>query len=240
MLISMKKNSLPSIFILFLFLSGFVACGVIHKKNPANPYNLDLVQSKEIYLQQVAQNPSLKMCDLEEVIDSLYLDIRYATANNFTKSVIYTKPKAYARKPLAEALRLVQDSLAKLGLAIKVYDAYRPYAATLLFYKVYPDTNFVANPRDGSRHNRGGCIDMTLVEKSTGKEIPMPTVFDEFSEKAHPDYANLPDTVLKNRAFLFSIMSHFGFTHYPSEWWHFDYKDWKKYPLMDISFEDLE
>ena len=235
----MKNKSLQSLFISIVLLIGLVSCGVLHN-HKTNPYNLDLVQNKKIYLQQVSKDSSLKMCDLEEEIDSLWLEISYATANNFSKSVIYTKPKAFVRKPLAEALKLLQDSLGQLGLAIKIYDAYRPYAATLLFYEVYPDTNFVANPRYGSRHNRGACIDMTLVEKTTGKEIPMPTPFDEFSEKAHPDYPNLPDTVLKNRAFLFSIMSHFGFSHYPTEWWHFDYKDWKHYPLMDISFEDLE
>jgi len=236
----MKNNSLQSLFIIIVLFIGFVSCGVLHNTNKTNPYKLDLVQNKKIYLQQVSKDSSLKMCDLEEEIDSLWLEISYATVNNFSKSVIYTKPKAFVRKPLAEALKLLQDSLAGLGLAIKIYDAYRPYAATLLFYEVYPDTNFVANPRYGSRHNRGACIDMTLVEKTTGKEIPMPTPFDEFSEKAHPDYPNLPDTVLKNRAFLFSIMSHFGFSHYPTEWWHFDYKDWEHFPLMDISFEDLE
>lgn len=236
----MKKNSLISLFVIILLLTGFYSCKEYHKNSKSNPFGLDIVQTKKIYLEQVTKNPSLEMCDLEELIDSLWLDIRYATKNNFTKSVIYTKPKAYARKPLADALKLVQDSLSKLGLAVKVYDAYRPYAATLLFYEVYPDTNFVANPRYGSRHNRGACIDLTFVEKRTGKEIPMPTSYDDFSDKANPDYAYLPDTVLKNRAFLFSIMSHFGFTHYPTEWWHFDYKDWKDYPLMDISFEDLE
>lgn len=180
------------------------------------------------------------MVDVSKIIDDIALDIRYATKNNFTKQVIYTAPKAFARKPVVEALKQVQDSLAFLNLGLKIYDAYRPYAATLLFYEIYPDTNFVANPRYGSRHNRGCAIDLTLIDKNTGNEIPMPSGFDDFSEKAHPDYTNLPDTVLANRALLFSVMSHFGFTHYPSEWWHFDHIGWEDFQLMNISFEDIE
>jgi len=81
---------------------------------------------------------------------------------------------------------------------------------------------------------------VTLVEITSGKEIPMPTEYDDFSPKSHPEYANLPDTVIANRKLLFGVMSHFGFTRYPSEWWHFDYNGWDHYPLMDLSFEELE
>ncbi len=182
----------------------------------------------------------MELMNLEELIPNINLDIRYATINNFTSKIIYTKPKAYARKQVAYALKKVQDSLTKIGLGLRIFDAYRPYSATLKFYEVYPDTNFVANPRYGSRHNRGCAIDLTLINLFTGNEIPLPTPFDDFTEKAHPDYPNFPEEILENRALLFGVLSHFGFTHYPTEWWHFDFKGWEQYPLMDLSFEELQ
>ena len=227
------------IFVLLISL-GVNSCTQKQSEDPSNPYHLDLVQTKEQYQQEVAENFNTEMIDLETHIPNVALDIRYATTNNFTNEVIYNLPKAFARKPVANALVEIQDSLAKHNLGLKIYDAYRPYAATLRFYEVYPDTSFVACPWTGSRHNRGCAVDITLIDITTQEEIPMPTEFDDFTEKAHPDYMELPDTVLTNRAFLFSIMEHFNFTHYPTEWWHFDYTGWEAYSLMDIAFEDLE
>ena len=209
------------------------------KTEKLNPYNLDITQSKEEYDREVKQNPDWKLEDLGK-IGGIYLDIRYATVNNFTGKVIYLSPRAFARMPVFDALQKVQDSLSHFMIGLKIYDAYRPYAASLKFFEVYPDTNFVANPRNGSRHNRGCAVDLTLVELSTGKELPMPTEYDNFTEKAHPDYKDLPDTVLTNRKLLFGIMEHFGFSYYPTEWWHFDYKGWEKYKLLDLTFEELE
>ena len=224
-----------------LLLNFFAfACSQKGEIKERNPYNLDLVQTLADYQKLVAENADNTMVDLETVIPGIVLDIRYATANNFTGKIIYTAPKAFARNPVAEALKSVQDSLSKHQLALKIYDAYRPYSASLLFYKVYPDTSFVADPKKGSRHNRGCAIDLTLIELLSGKEIPMPSEFDDFSAKANPEYANLPDTVLANRKFLFGVMEHFGFKHIASEWWHFDFNGWSKYKLMDLPFEDLE
>lgn len=209
------------------------------KTEKLNPYNLDITQSKDAYDREVRQNPDWKLEDLSK-IRGIYLDIRYATTNNFTGKVIYLSPRAFARMPVFDALQKVQDSLSHFMIGLKIYDAYRPYAASLKFFEVYPDTNFVANPRNGSRHNRGCAVDLTLVELSTGKELPMPTEYDNFTEKAHPNYKDLPDTVLTNRKLLFGIMEHFGFSYYPTEWWHFDYKGWEKYKLLDLTFEELE
>lgn len=209
------------------------------QKTKRNPYNLPIVNTMEKYRQQVKENPEMELVDLEKVIPNIILDIRYATANNFTKEIIYSEPKAYTRKPVAEVLKTMQDSLAKIGLGIKIYDAYRPYAATLKFYEVYPDKEWVANPAHGSRHNRGCAVDISLVNLTTGKELQMPTEFDSFSEKAHTNYPDLPEEAIKNRTFLVNIMAHFGFTNYKSEWWHYDYKTWKDYPLMDLTFEEL-
>lgn len=239
--LSFLKNKI--IFLsLFFFLFQLIGCtkNVDDCTKKPNPYKLDIIQCMSDYKNLIATNPDMELIDLSKFIPSINLDIRYATTNNFTGKIIYTKPKAFARKQVAIALQKAQDSLNKLGLGIKIYDAYRPYSATIKFFEVYPDTNFVANPQFGSRHNRGCAIDLTLIDLKTGKEIPLPTPFDDFTEKAHPDYPNFPEEVLKNRALLFAVLSHFGFTHYPTEWWHFDYQGWQQYPLMDLYFEELE
>lgn len=240
-----NKNNYYYLFA-FLFISLFInSCNNDVSENNkckeySNPYNLNIIYCIDTYKNDIKNNPDMELIDLEKSIKGIFLDIRYATSNNFTKEIIYTSQKAYTRKPVYQALQKVQDSLSHHNLALKIYDAYRPYSATVKFYEVYPDTNFVANPKYGSRHNRGCAVDLTLVDIKTGKEIAMPSEFDDFSEKAHPDYMKLSEEVIKNRDFLFSIMQHFGFTHYPTEWWHFDFNGWEKYPLMDISFENLE
>ncbi|KJF43205.1 M15 family metallopeptidase [Draconibacterium sediminis] len=223
-----------------LFLSAFLfSCVTKSTSEKRNPHNLPIVNSVEKYKSQVAENPHLELVDLEKELNNVVLDIRYATNNNFTKEVIYQSPKAYARKPVAAALKLVQDSLAFLNLGLKIYDAYRPYAATLKFYEVYPDPDFVASPKTGSRHNRGCAVDVSLVNLTTKQELEMPTAFDDFSEKAHSDYTDLPEAALQNRTILIGVMSHFGFSVISSEWWHFDFKGWEDFPLMDLSFEEL-
>ena len=224
--------------IIIPLLLSLWAC--ITNENPSqNPHNLAIINNFEDYHASVISDPNNLMLNIETEIPGIIADIRYATDNNFTGEVIYTDPKAYLRKPAVTALKKVQDSLKHHQLGLIVYDAYRPYAATLKFYEVYPDTDFVADPRFGSRHNRGCAVDVTLACLLTGKEIPMPTKFDDFSERAHPLYAALPDTVIKNRALLTGIMDHFGFTQYPTEWWHFDFAGWENYDLMDLTFDDL-
>lgn len=227
-------------FVFILFVVSISGCSWNTKSADRNPYKLDLTCTLKEYKKQVAADSLMQMVDLEVFIKGISTDIRYATADNFTGKVIYTAPKAFARKAVASALLKVQDSLKGYGLGLKIFDAYRPYAASLRFFEVYPDSNFVANPRFGSRHNRGCAIDLTLVQLSTGKNIPMPTEYDDFSPKAHSDYSNLPDTLLANKKFLFGVMSHFGFNHYLSEWWHFDFIGWEEYKLMDLSFDELE
>jgi len=229
--------------ILFFSLTIVLPCCGLYAQQQGidrNPYHLDLIQTTEAYRKQIQQNPKMEMLDMKKAIPDLVLDIRYATANNFTGKIIYEAPKAFARKAVVAALRKVQDSLASYHYGLKIYDAYRPYAASLKFYEVYPDTNFVANPRYGSRHNRGCAIDLSLVVLKSGKDLPMPTAYDDFTEKANPTYAALPADVLANRKLLFGIMSHFGFTHFATEWWHFDYSGWENYKLMDLTFEELE
>jgi D-alanyl-D-alanine dipeptidase len=188
----------------------------------------------------IQKAPASKLVDLEKVIKGVVLDIRYATTNNFTHQVIYPAPKAFARKIVAEALVKIQAELNQKGLGMKIFDAYRPYAVTLKFFEVYPDTTFVASPKKGSKHNRGCAIDLTLIELKSGKELEMPTAFDDFTEKAMHAYMKLTPEALKNRQILREVMSRYGFIPYESEWWHYDFKDWRNYQIMDLSFEELQ
>ena len=135
----------------------------------------------------------------------------------------------------ADALARANEKLAAEGLALLVLDAYRPWSVTKLFWDLTPldRRDFVANPRDGSRHNRGCAVDVTLVELATGRELAMPSDWDEFTERAHPAYAGGTDEERANRDHLRRTMESEGFTVYENEWWHFDYRDWPEYPVMD-------
>jgi zinc D-Ala-D-Ala dipeptidase len=168
------------------------------------------------------------------------LDIRYATANNFTGTVIYNLPKAYARKPVAEAMLRVQTELKTKGLGIKMFDGYRPYKATVKFYEVYKDTTYVASPYRGSRHNRGCALDLTVINLKTGEELKMPTEYDSFKKEAWPRTPVADPVIRENRAMLIDVMERNGFKVNGSEWWHFDFIGWKNFEVMDIDFEDLE
>lgn len=215
----------------------FTAC---QSPKDTNPYGLDLISTTEEYLASVTADSANLLTDLEDHIPGVILDIRYADTNNFTGTKIYTAPKAYLRKAAADSLLKIQEELKKEGLGLKVFDAYRPYSATLYFYEVYPDTTFVAAPWKGSIHNRGCAVDLTLVNLETGEELEMPTPFDEFSEAASHAYVPTDSTILANRAKLLSVMEKFGFEQYEYEWWHYNYYDRKGMGLLNISFEDLE
>jgi D-alanyl-D-alanine dipeptidase len=180
------------------------------------------------------------MVNLEKFIPRIKLDIKYATKDNFSGMKVYNKPMAFLRLPAAYALKKVQEELNKKGLGLKIYDAYRPYSVTVLFYDKIKDTDYVASPWQGSRHNRGCAVDLTIINLKTGNELDMPTKIDDFTLKAHPDYNDISDTIKNNRALLFDVMKKNGFTRFPTEWWHFDFSGWANYFLMDLKFEELE
>jgi D-alanyl-D-alanine dipeptidase len=219
--------------ILFFFLLPVLTIAQQNKYG-LNPTKL------EAYRASVKVNPAKELVDLETFIPGIVLDIRYATANNFTKEKIYTLAKAYARKPVAEALKRAQAVLKEKGLGVKVFDAYRPYKATVRFYEVYHDTTYVASPYRGSRHNRGCAIDMTLIDLKTGEELKMPTGYDSFQKAAWPSTPVKDPVVRKNRALIIEVMKQQGFKVNSSEWWHFDFIGWNKYDVLDIDFEELE
>lgn len=169
----------------------------------------------------------------------ILLDIRYATTNNFTGRPVYSSAKAFLRRATAAKLALVQTDLEKQCMGLKVYDAYRPLAAQKQFWAIMPDERYVADPVKGSRHNRGSAVDVTLVCLATGKELPMPSGYDDFSAKAHYAWTNASVEAISNRTLLCDTMVRHGFLPMPSEWWHFDDANWQAYDVLDLPFDQL-
>lgn len=198
---------------------------------------LQVVTDVTTYHQQVRADPDKRLVDLGEL--GLPLEIRYATGQNFMKRVLYPEARAFLRAPAAQALLRVQRELAPLGLGVKVWDAYRPYSVTEAMWEPIRNPDYVADPAKGSRHNRGAAVDLTLVSLETGSEIPMPTPYDDFTPAAAHAYEQLPDDVKANRALLRDLMIKHGFEPLPSEWWHYDFRGWERYELLDLPFGAL-
>ena len=163
------------------------------------------------------------------------LDIRYATTNNFTGRRVYPDAHAFLRRATALKLAEAQNELEKSNLGLKVFDAYRPLAVQKIFWTIVPDERYVADPAKGSRHNRGGAVDVTLVKLDTGEELTMPTGFDDFSERAGYAFTNLEASVSGNRTLLRETMKRHGFAPMQTEWWHFDDTNFPQYPVLDIA-----
>ena len=181
------------------------------------------------------------LIDLESIGKGLRFDIRYATLNNFMGVRLYTSAKAFLQRPAAEALLQAQKDVARQGYGILVFDAYRPWYVTKMFWEATPESQrkFVADPGSGSRHNRGCAVDVTLYHLNTCKPVTMVSGYDEFSNRADPDYPGGTPEQRKHRQILRQAMEAVGFSVYEHEWWHFDYKDWRKYPILNKTFEEL-
>ncbi|MDF0552207.1 M15 family metallopeptidase [Kamptonema sp. UHCC 0994] len=179
-----------------------------------------------------------RMIDIRTVNPNIRLDIRYATTNNFLKRKLYSVARCALRASVAQRLSRVQENVQKIGLSLKVYDCYRPLSVTKQMWAAMPDSRYVANPAKGSRHNRGAAVDLTLVDRS-GKELEMPTVFDDFTEKAHRDYQGGSVQSRKNSQLLERVMAAEGFVSLSTEWWHFDSKDWEKFSLLDVPLQAI-
>ncbi len=172
---------------------------------------------------------------LKNIDSTIVTDVRYATKNNFTHQILYPSKKVYLRKIVAQKLSEANMYFIKnYNYRIKIFDGYRPLSVQKLMWKIIPDERYVANPSKGSRHNRGAAVDITLID-STGKQLNMGTGYDNFTSKAHINYVKFPGNVLYNRKLLRTVMLKFGFQPISSEWWHFDYKTWKRFSILDIS-----
>jgi zinc D-Ala-D-Ala dipeptidase len=183
--------------------------------------------------------------DLIELIkldNTLKLDIRYATNNNLAGKPVYTEARAFMQKPAALALVKANEQLRQLGYGLLIFDGYRPWDVTKLFWDITSKENriFVADPKKGSKHNRGCAVDLSLYDLATGKEIEMTGVYDEMSERSYPNYTGGTDQQRKMRDLLRSKMEANGFSVYDYEWWHFDYKDWPKYRITNVPFSEIK
>ena len=182
------------------------------------------------------------LVEIADVVPGVKLDVRYATTNNFMGAAFYAQPRAFLQRPAADALARVQASLAKRGFGLLVHDAYRPWSVTKMFWDATPEEQkvFVANPANGSRHNRGSAVDLTLISLNTGLPVPMTGGYDEFSDRSYPDYPGGTSTQRYSRELLRREMESEGFTVYEAEWWHFDHGDWRSYRIQNDAFEDLD
>ncbi|MBO9708534.1 MAG: M15 family metallopeptidase [Caulobacter sp.] len=181
------------------------------------------------------------LVDLTKIDPRIRLDIRYAGADNFMGVPLYERAAAYLQRPAAEALGRVQAALAKQGYGLLIHDAYRPWFVTWMFWEATPPENhaFVADPAKGSRHNRGCAVDLTLYDLRTGRPVEMPSRYDEFSDRAYADFIGGTTAQRTRRAILREAMVAQGFEVYPEEWWHFDFKDWRRYGIGTQTFKAL-
>ena len=185
---------------------------------------------------------TVDLVELRDLDPSIRYDIRYETGRNFMGEPFYTSQHAFLQRPAAEALVRAHRALEARGFGILVYDAYRPWHVTRMFWDATPVElrDFVANPADGSRHNRGAAADVTLYDRSTGEPVSMPSGYDEFTERAAADYPGGTPEQRAHRALLRRTLEAEGFAVLPGEWWHFDYRDWRRYPILNATFEELE
>jgi D-alanyl-D-alanine dipeptidase len=182
-----------------------------------------------------------RLVDLAAVDPSLGFDIRYAGTDNFMGQQIYEEAGAFLQKPAAEALARIQARLAPRGFGLLIHDAYRPWYVTKMFWDATPDANraFVADPSKGSRHNRGAAVDLTLVELGTGKPVLMTGRYDEFSSRSYSNHIGGTDEQRWLREVLRDAMEAEGFTIFPEEWWHFDFKGWQAFPIGNQRFQEI-
>lgn len=170
---------------------------------------------------------------LSDIDSTIVQDVKYATTDNFTGKVLYEDSRVYIRKIVGENLSKANKYLQeKYGYTIKIFDGFRPRSVQRIMWEIYPNPSYVANPATGSRHNRGAAVDISFVTED-GKEADMGTEYDNFTKKAHSDYQDLTELQLKNRKILREAMEKFEFKVLSSEWWHFDFKGWSKFSILD-------
>jgi D-alanyl-D-alanine dipeptidase len=192
-----------------------------------------------------AQSAGLRQPELVELVkldQTIKLDIRYATAENFLSAPVYEQARAFLQRPAAEALVRAHRALKPQGYGLLIHDGYRPWYVTKIFWEATPPAlrQYVADPSEGSRHNRGCAVDLTLYNLKTGRAVEMPGLYDEMSERSHANYMGGSAEQRRLRDLLRAGMEAEGFAVYEFEWWHFDYKDWRLYPVLNLRFEEIK
>lgn len=175
-----------------------------------------------------------ELVDIQAIEPNIKVDLKYATEANFTGQIVYNFKQCLLVKEAALRLKNIQSELESIGLGLKIWDGFRPIAAQWKFWELIPDERYVSDPRKGGRHTRGTAVDLTLITQD-GQELPMPSAFDDFSEKAHKNYMYGSEEQTKNRDFLQEIMERHGFIGVSTEWWHFDLIGWETYPPIHFT-----
>ena len=230
--------------------------GVVFKRRPISDVaggvfrvpavkNFDELRKSALAAHPPAETGDFRKADLVELATldpTIKLDIRYASKNNFLSTPVYSQARAFLQRPAAEALLRAHRKLAAIGYGLLIHDAYRPWYVTKIFWDTTPDDKkiFVADPKQGSRHNRGCAVDLSLYELATGRPAEMVGVYDEMSERSYPGYPGGTSLQRWHRELLRRAMEDEGFDVYPFEWWHFDYQDWHKYPILNVTFDRLK
>lgn len=242
----MNSKFIKTFAVIVIIAAGMTACG--QKKNVTTDdvsgkemANIQETAAQEVTTQEIITQEITTEKEPEDdeyvlvnkYIPDIYVELRYATENNFTGVKIYDFTEAYLRYGTVKKLAQVQKELKQQGYSLKIWDAYRPFEAQQKLWEVYPDPNYVANPANGmKKHNLGGTVDITMVA-ADGTVISMPTEFDDFSLKADRDYSDIEDEeAVKNVMILQNAMENNGFTGYQGEWW--DYSDTVEYEAVDF------
>jgi D-alanyl-D-alanine dipeptidase len=182
-----------------------------------------------------------ELVELKKLDPTIKLEIRYATTNNLFGTAFYSQARAFLQRPAAEAVVRINRKLKAAGYGLLVHDGYRPWYVTKVFWDATPDDKklFVADPAKGSRHNRGCAVDLSLYDLKTGKPVEMVSTYDETTDRAYPNYPGGTSLQRWHRDLLRAAMEAEGFTVYEAEWWHFDYKDWQRYRIGNLPFEQI-
>ena len=193
-----------------------------------------VIKDLTLYKQSLKNDSLKRMVELKTIVPNIQYDLRYATTNNFMHQQLYQNgTRTFLRLVVAKGLAQVQHELNEKNLSLKIWDAYRPYSVTERMWEMIKDERYVADPKKGSGHNRGIAVDLTIVDRTTGKELDMGTGFDNFTDTAHQDFKNLPREILANRALLKTVMEKNGFVAFETEWWHFFWNN-PNFELLDI------
>jgi D-alanyl-D-alanine dipeptidase len=216
--------------------------GAVFRIRPVRP--VETLRAEALAASPPAEAGIFRKSDLVQLISldsTIKLDIRYATSRNFLGVPVYSSARAFLQRAAAEGLVRAHRKLRALGYGLLIHDGYRPWYVTRIFWDATPPEQheFVADPKSGSRHNRGAAVDLTLYELRTGRPVEMPGTYDEFSRRSYPDYPGGTTRQRWHRELLRNAMEAEGFSVFPAEWWHFDYQDWRLYPLGNDTFEEL-
>ncbi|HVX25184.1 MAG TPA: M15 family metallopeptidase [Parafilimonas sp.] len=240
-MVAKSNNVIFKIYLAVLLLLHFAPVVQAQQNTSTNQYGLHVITSTKELQQTIDADSNKAFVHLKKYVPGIVLDMKYATTQNCMYTKMYDKASDMIRLCTAKALDSAQQEFKKYGYGIKIYDSYRPYSVTCYMYSRIPDSNYLAKPWRGSRHNRGITVDMTLIDLKTGEELRMPTPFDCMAPVANSDYPNIKDSVvLRNRTLIIDVMTKYHFKVAQSEWWHYDYLPALDYELLDIPQSVLE